>query len=242
VKVYKDEEGVESFSEGSDEHVAKTDVLDDGAMILDEHQLEDAYTNAAKMSLIFSEQPALTMADLGIASSSSAPPPPKKATPTPAKETAEKKKAKGSDTETSSSDDDTAPMMKSIGGRREKPKKTLEKNEALGSKAKNLQQIETAANKVLENCKVSLNNFVASTDYSTDLQAELLKRSSEAKAIDTKILIKGGKLDLAQTLNEMAAKVKGVGTYLKNYGQWTKARIEDRGSQRQEAEGRLEGT
>eukprot|EP00969_Alexandrium_andersonii_P248146 10966397-Alexandrium_andersonii.AAC.2 len=51
VKVYNHEDGVESFSEAESEGIEKERVIDDGRLVLDDLQIDEAYDSAVKLGI-----------------------------------------------------------------------------------------------------------------------------------------------------------------------------------------------
>ena len=66
VKVYHDEDGIEDFSEGTEEEVEMTTAVDDGSLVLAEDQMDEAFKGAASMTLAGSTQGGFSRADLGL--------------------------------------------------------------------------------------------------------------------------------------------------------------------------------
>jgi hypothetical protein len=106
LKVYNDEEGVEDFSEGSEEAVDHTVTLDAGDSVLDENQVQEAAQDAkqAKLASGSKDSYQFTMADLGVVLAPSAAP---SSSSSPAGKGSLKRNA--SDPPASSDDDNQAP-------------------------------------------------------------------------------------------------------------------------------------
>lgn len=111
VKVYRDEEGIEDFSEASEDEVAHTIVLDAGDEVLDEDQAREAALDAKKATLGTGVASQYTMVELGMFATSSRS---GVAQPAVVVATPSKKMKRETSDPTDISDDEQAPMNKKL--------------------------------------------------------------------------------------------------------------------------------
>ena len=120
LKVYKDDDGVESFSEGDEVSVKHTTTVDDGYLQLDAEQMQSAYRETGDVSLQMTAAPSVRLSELAVAplpavssSSLSAP----AAVPQPVKRNRRSDKngnGKGSASSSEGSDAQAAPLRKAL--------------------------------------------------------------------------------------------------------------------------------
>ena len=147
--MYNDDDGVEDFSEGSEEAIAKTNVIDDGSLVLDPSQIDDAYKQACDLSLTQIGTVGYTLSEVAPAPS------------VPALAAASNKKRAGTKAEgggsESDTEDDVAPMQRTLG----QPSSTKDSSTPKKAKAKcGDRDSPVAIGKSLDKCRRAATKFV----------------------------------------------------------------------------------
>ena len=248
--------GIEEFSEGSEDRVEFTSTIDDGQVVLEDGQVQDAYMHAASALLTGSTQSAYTRADLGLCTDlvqqASAAVRPAKATEKATPEKRRRDQADGDldDDESSGSDDDGAtPMGKSLLGRASSSaasakKKTrgskaggkdkdAEKDEGRsGNKGLTLEKCAKSAEEIVQRSETFKKKFTTSDAGDAEsvdlLSSECSKIVAESRAVNVQVLVRGGKIELASAYNMHLGTLKAMVSYAKAYNVWMKARLEGR--------------
>ena len=224
VKVYNEEEGIEDFSEKEEYVVKQTDVVDDGAMILGEDQLEEAFQAACDLTLTASASSGYTRAELE-----------KSKVDTP-KKRKEAEIGNAEENEEDDEDDDEseglAPMHR-LGMGRKAEDKTPKKQR--GEAKEKL----SAGNSLDKTLKIAQSYIVSVRTVGKELPCtlqgemsalldDLQKALTTSRQIQIQVLVRGNHVPLASACEESTTKVKAMQEYLKAWQSWHKARVEGR--------------
>ena len=199
VKVYNHDDGVESFSEGDEDHVETKTSVDDGTMVLDEEQLTDAHAWAVEDRLSSLKLKGVASSELrqeakaaaAAAAAQSAKQSEKNKTGT-ARSSA---KDGDADQDSSSNEDvDEAPLAKQLGLKSKRSK--AKKQSTPGKATDGLEKSVVAADRMLASWKGMVENFAAGKEPGNLalLTANASKLQGEIKAVNTKVLVKGDKV------------------------------------------------
>ena len=233
VKVYNDEDGIEDFSEGTEEEVEMTTAIDDGSLVLAEDQMDEAFKGAASMTLAGSTQGGFSRADLGLQhglqlQTTQAP---SQATPKKRPPEVAQDAAAGSD---SDADDGVTPLERSL------RKVTASKPKGVAKSGCKDGATPSKSAKTLDKCVQYAEEFInklstlrrrlekCSVDESSKLGDDLRKLLGEAKAVQVPVLVRAQKVDLASALTDGIDVAKSMQNYVKTHAAWHKARTEGR--------------